>query len=163
MSIANDNPNSISPIVGSASNVRHGSNPVFLYSDFIAMYPQFDATYGQITEDIVQMYIDLANASIQQARWRTSWKLAMGWFVAHFCTLYLQSLASPDSGASAVVAAGEAKGLMTSKSVGDVSAGIDFNLVAQDMDGWAAWKLTVFGQQLATIGRLMGKGGMYVY
>jgi hypothetical protein len=151
---------SASGLIGIASNIRVGSNPSFLISDFLMMYPQFGTSFPA---DILQMYVDLANAAIQQARWRSYWKPAMGWFIAHFCTIYLQGSANPASGAAAALAAGQAVGLNTSESVGDVSASIDYNTIAQDLDGWAAWKLTIYGQQLATIGKIVGKGGMYVY
>ncbi|USG65168.1 DUF4054 domain-containing protein [Brevibacillus ruminantium] len=166
MSIANNINTSVSDIIGIASNIRTGSNPPFTFEDFIAVYPQFgpdDTGKTVIAQPIVQMYIDLANACILQARWHSYWKVAMGWFVAHFCTLYLQGTADPNSGAAGVLKAGQTRGLATSKSVGDVSVSIDYSLIAQDLDGWAAWKLTIYGQQLATIGRLVGKGGMYVY
>jgi hypothetical protein len=132
------------------------------------MYPQFgpdgSTTPKQLIPDpIIQMFIDLAHASIKEARWHGSWKIAMGWFVAHFLTLYLQGLASAGSPAAEVLAAGQAKGLNTSESVGDVSVSIDYNTIAQDLEGWAAWKLTIYGQQLATMGKLVGMGGMYVY
>lgn len=112
---------------------------------------------------IINMYIGLANNCVRQARWRSYWVVGMGWFIAHFLTLYLQSTTSATSPASKVIAAGQARGLTTSKSVGDVSGGYDYNLIGQDLNGWAAWKLTVYGQQLATIGKLVGKGNMYVY
>ncbi|MFP3391011.1 DUF4054 domain-containing protein [Brevibacillus sp. SIMBA_040] len=156
----------VNGIVGAASNIRTGSNPPFTFDDFIAIYPQFGPnTEGTLVvpQPVVQMYIDLANASIQEARWHAYWKVAMGWFIAHFCTLYLQGTADPDSGAAGVLKAGQMRGLTTSKSVGDVSVSTDYSLVAQDLEGWAAWKLTTYGQQLATIGRIVGKGGMYVY
>ena len=141
-------------------NIRIGTNPPFTVADFRSIYPHFGDDV--IPEVILQMYIDLAQASIQQARWRDSWKIAMGWFIAHFATLYIQSITAANSPAAQVIAAGQAAGLTTSESAGDVSVSIDHNAIAQDLDGWAAWKLTIFGQQLATMGRLVGKGGMYV-
>lgn len=166
MSISNDGSLSAAGLIGDASNIKIGSNPPFLLADFLATYPQYgpDAnTISIVSPVIVQMYIDLANACIKEARWHSYWKVAMGWFVAHFCALYLQGAADPNSGAAAVKAAGEAKGLLTSETAGPVSASIDFNTIGQDLDGWAAWKLTIYGQQLATVGKLLGKGGMYVY
>ncbi|GED71179.1 hypothetical protein BRE01_48810 [Brevibacillus reuszeri] len=166
MSIANDRNLSAAGLIGAASNIRTGSNPTFAFEDFIAVYPQFgpnaEGAYV-IPQLVVQMYIDLASASIQEARWHSYWTVAMGWFIAHFCTLYLQGTADPNSGAAGVLKAGQTRGLATSKSVADVSVSTDYSAIAQDLDGWAAWKLTIYGQQLATIGRIVGKGGMYVY
>lgn len=153
-------------IIGVASNIRTGSNPSFTFDEFISVYPQFgpnDQGKLVIPQPIVQMYIDLANACIKQARWHSYWKVAMGLFVAHFLTLYLQGTADPNSGAAGVLKAGESRGLIASKSAGDVSVTRDYSTIVGDLDGWAAWKLTTYGQQLATIGRLVGKGGMYVY
>ncbi|MCR8981641.1 DUF4054 domain-containing protein [Brevibacillus laterosporus] len=153
-------------IIGVASNIRTGSNPLFTFEDFIAVYPQFGANADGnyvIPQMIIQMFIDLANECINQARWHSYWTVAMGWFVAHFCTLYMQGTADPNSGAAGVLKAGQTRGLATSKSAGDVSVSTDYSVIAQDLDGWAAWKLTIYGQQLATIGRLVGKGGMYIY
>lgn len=163
MSIANDGSNTAFGLIADAANIRSGSNPAYTYGEFIEMYPQFGGDPAVIPEPIVQMFIDLADASIKEARWRASWRLAMGWFVAHFCTMYLQGVADPAGGAAAAMAAGQAKGLNTSESVGDVSVSMDYSAIAQDLDGWAAWKLTIYGQQLATMGKLVGKGGMYVY
>ncbi|MEK8128669.1 DUF4054 domain-containing protein [Paenibacillus filicis] len=153
-------------IIGQASNIRVGTNPPYSIDEFLQVYPQFgkDSSGKEVVpEFMIHMYTDLANASIQEARWHSYWRVAMGWFIAHFLTLYLQGLADPDGGAAAVMAAGQAKGLNTSESVGDVSVSMDYSQIGQDLDGWAAWKLTIYGQQLATVGKLMGKGGMYIY
>ncbi|MFC3768367.1 DUF4054 domain-containing protein [Paenibacillus sp. GCM10012303] len=153
-------------LVGAASNIKRGPNPPFALTDLYDVYPQFgpDGNGNYVVPVIVmQMYLDLANVSILVSRWHSYWRAAMCWFIAHFCTLYLQSVADPNGGAAGAIAAGQAKGLNTSESVGDVSVSMDYNTIAQDLDGWAAWKLTIYGQQLATIGKLVGKGGMYVY
>lgn len=173
---SNDGQSPFTGIIGNASNIKTGTNPPYQVSDFLLMYPQFSQEFfvspnqldqvpnpNLIPESVIQMYIDLANASINQQRWKSYWQTAMGWFVAHFCTLYLQGMANANSAANDVLASGQARGLNTSESVGDVSVSIDYNLIAQDLNGWAAWKLTIYGQQLATIGKLVGKGGMYVW
>jgi hypothetical protein len=153
-------------ILDDASNIRTGDNPAYVLSDFVAMYPQFGApTVGSpvVPTAVLNSFIALAHASIKEARWCDMWSIAMGYFVAHFATLWLQGFADVNSGANAILAAGQAKGLNVSESVGDVSVSTDYNAIAQDLDGWAMWKTTVYGQQLATFGKLVGKGGMYVY
>lgn len=112
---------------------------------------------------VIQMYIDFATACVKQNRYHSHWKLCMGWFVAHFVTMYLQSVTDANSTSAQVIAASKAKGLVTSKSVGDVSAGYDYSSIGNDLDGWAQWKLTVYGQQFASTGKLMGRAGMYVW
>lgn len=153
-------------VIASASNIKAGDNPIFtLTDDFYVQYPQFgpNATGEFIVPEIVmQMYLNLANASIKKSRWHSSWELAMGWFMAHFLTLYVRGIADPNGGAAAVLKAGQAQGLQSSISVGDVSISTDYTAIANGIDGWAEWKLTTYGQQLASIGRFVGKGGMYV-
>lgn len=158
-------------LVSTASNLRGGANPPYTLNDFYINYPAFgpmhpcDSSNAEylINPVVMQMYIDLANACLQESRWRSYWKVAMGWFVAHFLTLYLQSMADAGSPAAKVINAGQARGLQSSKSVGDVSVSYDFSTAMNDLDGWAAWKLTVYGQQLATAAKLVGKGGMYAW
>lgn len=153
-------------ILADASNLKTGTNPPFTLDDFYLMYPQFgkdsDNNYV-VPVEVQEMYFELANACIKEARWHKTWKLAMGWFIAHFLTLYVQGMADPNSGAASVLKAGQAQGLQTSMSAGDVSISIDYSTITTGIDGWAGWKLTTYGQQLANIGRLIGKGGMYIY
>lgn len=153
-------------LVANASNIKTGTNPAYTLDDnFYVMYPQFgkDSNNSYIIPQIVAtMYLNLANECIKKARWKSYWEMAMGWFIAHFCTLYLQGTADPDSGAAAVLKAGQTRGLETSVSVGDISVSTDYSLIANSIEGWAQWKLTGYGTQLAGIGKLMGKGGMYI-
>ncbi|TWH46338.1 DUF4054 domain-containing protein [Sporomusa sp. KB1] len=163
-------------IIAAASNLRSGDNPPYALDDFYVLYPAFGpretpsegpdgepTTTYLVDTSIIEMYIELADAVVKESRWRKRWKFAMGLFIAHFLTLYLQSFVDANSTAAQVVAAGQARGLMTSKSVGDVSVSYDFSTIAQGLDGWAAWNLTTFGQQYATLARIVGKGGMYVW
>jgi uncharacterized protein DUF4054 len=47
-----------------------------------------------IPTTVIQLYINLANASLVQARWCEQWLIAMAWFVAHYLTLWAQTDAS---------------------------------------------------------------------
>lgn len=153
-------------VTGDFSNLKTGTNPTYTLNNFLAQYPQFGQDSGGnyiVPQAITQMYVNLANECIKQARWNSYWEQAMGWFIAHFCTLYLQGTSNPNSGAAGVLKAGQTRGLESSVSVGDVSVSTDYSVVAVGIDGWAAWKLTIYGTQLATIGRLVGKGNMYIW
>ena len=105
----------------------------------------------------------MANAYIKESRWHSSWKVGMSLFIAHFCTIYLQGTADPNSGAAAILKAGQTRGLETSVSVGGVSVSTDYSAIVSDIDGWAGWKSTIYGVQLATLGGMLGKGGMCVH
>jgi len=191
---------------------------------------------------VVQLYINLALASLVQARWEDSWFIAVAWFVAHYLTLYAKSdsaevsyalstsvhgevpsgltpgsvytlsvappggalstftkngsyltpatdysldgvtitlveptvvtdqlyatwlvqtetLQSGVSSGAQVAAQGLAIGIQTSKSVGDVSVGYQ---VLNALEDWAAWNLTLYGQQLATLARVVGSGPVLI-
>lgn len=154
-------------IIATASNLKAGTNPPYTLEDFYSVYPQFGPATDEVTyavpQVITQMYLDLANTCIKEARWHGFWKVGLSLFIAHFCTVYLQGTADSSSGAAGVLKAGQAQGLQSSVSVGDVSISTNYSVIANGIDGWAGWKLTSYGQQLAAIGRLVGKGGMYVY
>jgi hypothetical protein len=188
---------------------------------------------------VLVAYTRLAWSSIMQQRWGSAWPVAMGWFVAHYATLYLkssvaemvtalqtvihgevpmgatpgaayaltaappgnalqsltkngkfmqpnvdytlagnaitlaaptlagdqlyatwptqQAVQTPNPGLTGAQVAAQAlaNGILTSKSVGDVSAG--YTPLAS-LESWGAWNLTVFGQQLATMGKIVGAG-----
>lgn len=165
----------LASIAAQASNIKKGENPPYALTDFFLVFPAFaprrkeDEETGDamqveylVPPELMEMYLELAHTCVRQARWRNSWKIAMGWFIAHFLTLYLQSMTKADASAKQVIAAGQARGLPASKSAGDLSISYDYS-AAQDLDGWAMWKLTPYGQQLAALGRVVGKGGMYVW
>jgi hypothetical protein len=111
---------------------------------------------------ILQTYLSLGNAVILQIRYKSFWQAAIGFFVAHFVTIYMMSMTPAGASAQQVMVAGEARGLKTGKSAGDVSVSVDFSTVAKGIDGWGAYHLTLAGQMFASIGKLAGMGGMYV-
>ena len=84
-------------------------------------------------------------------------------FISHFLTLYLQSKTPEGSPENQVIAAGEARGLKASKAVDSVSVSYDFTTAMQDLDGWAAFKLTTYGTQFATLAKIYGMGAAYVW
>lgn len=150
-----------SGLIANASNVRDGENPSFTTDTFYGIFPQFQGTMTNIP--VLEQFIAMANACVKESRWHDSWKYGTALFVAHFTTLYLQTMTGTNPTAGQVIAAAQAKGLQTSKSVGDVSVSYDFSSIGEDLNGWAAWKTTEYGLQFATMGKLLGKGGMYVY
>ena len=109
---------------------------------------------------VIQLYVNLASACLQQARWVDYWLAAMGWFIDHFLTLYLRANGSVGSTAGQVAQAGLAFGVTVSKAAGDVSVG--YESIQNDLEGFAQWNLTLSGQQLATIARIIGMGFMYI-
>jgi hypothetical protein len=109
---------------------------------------------------IINAYVYLAQNSIFQVRWCEMWAMAMGFFIDHYLTLWARGQASgPNSTAAQAAASGLATGIQTSKSVGDVSVGIQPLL----LDAWGSFALTLSGQQLATWGNFIGSGIQVIY
>lgn len=144
-----------------ATNIATVNNPPFFIEDFFSIYPQFQGVEG-LSEEIIEMYIQFADDVVNIKRWGRQWKLGMSLFVAHFCTIYLMTYQDPASSAAAVIASAQTKGLVSSKSVGDVSVSYDFSLAVQDVDRWGQFNLTTFGNQFVSLARLLSKGGMWV-
>ncbi len=157
----------ISLIIAGASNIKGGDNPPFTVEDFKTLYPHFFVVTENETEPlapmaVIEACIRLADSSVKKSRYHEAWEICMGLFVAHFITLYLQTLSEPNGGANAAAQAGLTKGIISSASVDGVSVSYDLNQSLADLDGWAAWKLTNYGVQLATFAKLFSMGGMYI-
>jgi hypothetical protein len=153
----------VQQIKSSAANIQTGANPAYGVSDFLNIFPQFGPEVNDNYQDIIQMFIDMANSSLQYGRWQSKWKYGMSLYVAHFYTLYLETQAGFNQTLGQVVASASAQFPKSSKSVGDVSVSYDVNSITSDLPGWGAWKSTTFGIQFASIARLLGRGGMYVW
>lgn len=124
------------------------------------MYPQFE---GLVPEVVEASFLELANNCVSQDRYGKMWNVAIGLFAAHFITLWLQSSKEAGTPADDVMAAAQAQGVVTSESADGLSYSMDTSMISQDIAGWAAFKLTTFGVQFASIGKLVGKGGMYIW
>ena len=106
---------------------------------------------------LIMAYINLASASLVQARWQDTWAFGMALYVAHFLTLYAESDGNPNSTITQAAASGLATGVLVSEAAGDVS---DSFQPVQGLESWAAWNLTTYGQQLATFSKAIGSGPM---
>lgn len=113
-----------------------------------------------IPQMVLQLYINLATASIQQSRWMEYWPQGMALFIAHFATLYLRSEGNPGTTAQQIAASGLEKGIIVSSAAGDVSLG---RQVVSGLDGFAGWTETTYGTQLATLAKIVGMGPSYIY
>ncbi len=148
------------PLTAQASNIKTQENPLYTLNDFLTFYPQFA---GLLPDVVLNSFLELGQACVAKQRFGKMWQLAIGLFIAHFCTLYLQNVAEPGTEAADVVNAAQAAGVVTSESADGVSYSMDTSMLSQDIAGWAAFKLTAFGSQFATIAKLVGKGGIYIW
>lgn len=146
-------------IVSQASNIKKEEHPEYTKETFLLLYPQFR---GMLPDAALDMYVDLGLSCVNYKRFNRMWKAAIGLFIAHFCTLYLQSMQPEGTDASQVLAAASSAGMVTSESADGVSYSRDGSAL-NDLNGWAAFKMTTFGVQFATMAKLVGRGGMYVW
>jgi hypothetical protein len=114
-----------------------------------------------IPQPVLQLYINLASASLSQARWLDNWPMGMALFIAHYATLYLRSEGSVGTTAQQIASSGLAIGLKVSQAAGDVSQTQEY--MTTGWESWGSWNLTTYGQQLITIANIVGIGTMYVY
>ncbi len=146
-------------IVSQASNIKKEEHPEYTKETFLLLYPQFRVV---LPDAVLDMYVDLGLSCVNYRRFNRMWKAAIGLFIAHFCTLYLQSMQPEGTDASQVLAAASSAGMVTSESADGVSYSRDGSAL-NDLNGWAAFKMTTFGVQFATMAKLVGRGGMYVW
>ena len=147
-------------LAAQASNIKRPNVTKYTLEDFHAIYPQFEELVPEVVE---ASFLELANNCVSQDRFGAMWSVAIGLFLAHFLTLWLQSAKEAGSPADEVMAAAQTQGVVTSESADGLSYSMDASVLNQDLAGWAAFKLTTFGVQYASMGRLVGKGGMYIW
>lgn len=108
---------------------------------------------------VVQMYINLARASLMYARWFEAWPLAMALYIAHYVTLWMQTESGPNLTAAQVAVSGLQQGIITSQAAGDVSASTE---PVPGFDDWGSMALTQYGVQLAGMAKSVGAGPIWV-
>lgn len=148
------------------SNIKKGDNPLFTVDNFLEVYPQFGIntttnTYN-VPEMVIQMYLEMADSRIKESRWHKSWKIGMCLFIAHSCTLYLQTVSTPEDGQQVIASAGQIQGLQTSMSADGVSVGKDYSTIVKSEENANDFNLTTFGIQFLSLAKLFGRGGFTV-
>lgn len=145
--------------ISAAGNVPLLDNPTYTAEMFYIVYPAFK---GKISDELLAMFISMAMVSVNQARWGEEWwPFGMANFIAHWVTLNMEASQNPTCSAAGIIANARAQGLVASKTVGNLSISYDFSQV--DFNGWPMYKTTTYGRQFASIARLLGMGGMYIW
>jgi len=111
------------------------------YADFVAAFPEF-SNAGTYPATQINFWIPQAYAQLNPRRFGVQIDLAAMLYVAHNVVLSARAQASANAGQ----VVGEARGLVASKSVGDVSVSYDTNSIATKDAG--IWMSTVYGQRL---------------
>ena len=115
-----------------------------------------------LPEKILRMFLEQVNDSVLPSRWGSMWRYAAGLYLAHFTAMYLKSYAPESNGAAQAAARAQPAGVIKSATMGNTSVSYDNSAVTIGTEKWGSWNATQYGQQLATLARLVGMGGMYV-
>lgn len=148
-------------VFSNSSNIILTDNPPFEKEDFIEVFPNFgNCNKLVIPEAVFNLFKAMADKSIKYDRYKTSWKYFMCLYIAHFITLYLEAT-SGSKDAQGIIASAVPKGIASSKSVDGLSISYDFVGITDDLSGTGTWKLTLYGQQLITLTKMYGHGGLW--
>lgn len=132
-------------------------------NDFFAMYPKFSALYGAAPQTpivpvpIVVAFVTMAYSALDQGVWQGFWPIGMGYYIAHWVTLWLRTEGTPITSPAQAALEGMSVGVVASDAVGDVSESYD-NTLGQ-IEGAGAFNLTAYGIQFYTLAQLVGAGG----
>lgn len=151
-----------------ASGIVDGQPGAYTEDMFLEDYPPFkNKTTGEnfVPTAMMNTFLKMANDVVSPDRWGETWRLAVGLFVAHYATLYLKTIQNNPDGSSNIATAASAGGqygIVTSASLGDASITYDTTAATNLTTNWGQWNLTAFGQQYASLARMMCMGGGYV-
>ncbi len=155
-------------VIAAAANVPSvGESGTYTVGMFLEDFPQFSKSgtnprESLVPEGIIGIFIKDANQSILPSRYFESWRYAAGLYVAHFSTLYLKTYSEGSATAVQAAGRGQQTGLISEASMGDTSIKYDNEAVTLAMAKWGSWNATQYGQQLISMARMIGMGGMYV-
>ena len=132
-------------------------NPPFTRNQFTTFIPAMkefiDTEEGR---NVFDAYKPIANSKVFKTMMGEEWYMAMALCIAHYISLWAQNASLVERGAGATVAGvaalGQARGLMTSFSVGEVSKSYDFSHTMHDKGiDTIFWNQTEYGRQFYAI------------
>ena len=130
---------------------------------FLQDFPQFanDSGTGLCPDSVLALFIAQANDSVLPSRWGTMWRYAAGLYVAHFAAMYLKTYAESSSSPADAARGAEQSGIVKRVQMGDTTIEYDPSATTSATAEWGTWNATIYGQQLASLMRQVGMGGMY--
>lgn len=160
--------------INNAARKVSGNSKIFTAENFFELMPQFTKKEsftndeGQVIEvrkslipdNVLNMFIDMANKNILEQRWYEKWEYACSLYIAHYSILYLRNYKEQSESKEEVSEAGGI-GLISSTSLGDASISYDNSLITQSLQKWGVWATTPYGQQLVNEAKLLGLGGAF--
>ena len=162
-------------VIAAAANLpAPGEKGIYTAEMFLTDFPQFTKKVMPTEEEevpqkeslvpsaMLELFIGNANSSILPSRYCDMWRYAAGLYVAHFCTLYLKTYSDGSASAAQAAAKGQQTGLVREAAMGDTTISYDNTAVTEATAKWGSWNATQYGQQLISMARMIGMGGMYV-
>ena len=122
-------------------------------AQFRGDFPEFGDPTG-FPDAQVQMYLNLAETRLDQTRWDALWTYGVELYVAHNLSLSKMRAATAAAGG----APGATTGIVTSRSVGGVSKGVDIGSVT--VEGAGTYNLTSYGSEFWQMVLQIGIGGV---
>lgn len=150
-------------VKGAAANIGHSTGD-YTVAQFQVDFPQFFNSEGEplLPETMLQEIINMANSSISPDKWGSSWRYAVGLYVAHYVTLMLRVYKPSSETAQDAAASGTLTGVVKSATLGDASVTYDTSAITAGTEDWGDLNSTTYGQMLASRARLIGLAGSYV-
>lgn len=151
-----------------ASGIVDGCQGAYTESMFLEDYPPFkNKTTGNnfVPSAMMNTLLSMCNDIVSPDRWGEVWRLAAGLFVAHYATLYLKTIQNSPEGSNNMAqasASGQMFGVVNSASLGDASVSYDTSIATNLTTNWGQWNLTAYGQQYASLAKMMCMCGGYV-
>lgn len=152
-----------------SSNVILTDNPEYTLEMFQKVFKNFCIEGGtiepkdgseKIPTEVFNLFVGMAQASIKKDRYKSNWEYLMGLYIAHNLFLFLKA-SQGDPGATSALSSSLPFGIASSKSVDGLSISYDFLGSQEDYAGYGTWKLSMYGQQLITLTKIYGHGGMW--
>lgn len=151
-----------------ASGIVEGQQGAYTEAMFLEDYPPFkNKTTGEcfVPSAMMNTFLAMCNDIVSPDRWGETWRLAAGLFVAHYATLYLRTIKNAPNGSATMGAAADSGtlfGVVTSASLGDASVSYDTSAATNLTTNWGQWNLTAYGQQYASLAKMMCMGGAWI-
>ena len=82
--------------------------------------------------------------------------------MAQFSALYLKTYAPGSRNAAQAAGKASQVGMVKEAAMGDTTLSYDNSAVTAGTEKWGTWNATQYGQQLVTMARQVGMGGMLV-
>lgn len=162
-------------LISAAANMpQPGELGTYTKEMFLTDFPQFtkkqvsqegeseSQVASLVPEPMLQVFINNGNASILPTRYGEIWRYAAGLYVAHFSALYLKTYSDGSVTPARAAATGQQTGLVKEATMGDTTISYDNEAITEASAKWGSWNATQYGQQLVTMARMIGMGGMYV-